>query len=92
MECCRGVTQPERHNFELKQALWSAEYNLLTIVWMHFNLSISTYEVQGGEPMCVKGVINPWERIGIFASNSIEVVVVDAKSQCPVLLFDKHNG
>jgi hypothetical protein len=82
-------------HLELEQAFWCAESSLLAVLRMHFDLPVSTDEVQGAEPArvskCVECVVDSWERKGVFASNRIEFSVINAKPKCAILLLDQHD-
>jgi len=90
-----GARKAEEHPGELEQASSSTEYRPLLCPFCHTQLPISTEKVECGEvfsfPKIIKSILNVWNRVSIFLSNSIDPTIVYTKMKRSIFLSHKTD-
>lgn len=91
-----GITQAERHDFELVQAIRCYKCCLLAVHVVYSNLPVAGPKVDGRKIFrtvkAVQRVIDAWERVNIFFSYLVQVPIVHTETPGVVLLLTRTTG
>ena len=96
LECGRGVIETEEHNGGFKQSFVGNEGCLPLVSILDVDIVVSLLNIKLGEVFHVFKFVNKvkdeGERIGISDGVLVQVAIVLAGAEFPVLLFDKEEG